>query len=506
MVKKKVKILWVAGFLIIMYICLIRNKFCAQGAELNTEVSVQQEDNWIDGERVATENNDVPIENTAETANTKDALVSMIVTELDLGAYQSKMIVGETQLLTVTAIPTSVTDCVYTFTSSDTGVATINGLGRITAQKVGTTTITAACGSVTGSFMLTVEEEPTEEIIPVMDVEIADYEDELAVGKTRILSATVVPSNASNAQLSFRSSDSSIATVTSTGEIKGISKGNVIIYCSAGFVTKEVPITVKVDTAKIEMNSSYMVLRPGNSFSLEATVTPSDAEQQVSYQSSKPEIATVSSEGIVTAKKCGSTSIIVSNGDSSVAVSVIVNQNEGKEQMMEEEEIVEVESIVYPLQTSTVNTPVVTQDMLKYYYEKKEILSVQGEGYLLKINGNQIQNYANELVTRIEFQEEEEGVSFILNEGRTLCGPVMLLLEDAQGCYLYLYNESKKKYEIIETENMSELTITTAGKYLITEKSITIPEWNICVITGTGTVIVILLVLYVGIKKKYWFW
>ena len=499
MAKKKVKILWAAGFLIIMNMTFVSSGMCVHAAELSTEILVQQSGGLIESEGVATES-------TAEAVGTGEGLSSAMVTELDLGAYQARMTVGETQLLTVTAVPTSVTGCVYTFTSSDTAVATINGLGRITALKAGTTTITAACGSVTGSFMLTVEEEQTEEMIHVTDVEIAEHESELVVGKTMNLSATVVPSNATNAQMSFRSSDSSIATVTSTGEVKGISKGNVIIYCSAEYVTKEVPITVKVDTTKIEMNSSYVVLRPGNSFSLAATVTPQEAEQQVSYQSSKPEIATVSSEGTVTAKKCGSTSIIVSNGDSSVAVSVIVNQTGGKEQATEKEETVEAGGIVYPLQTSVADTPIVTEDMLKYFYEKKEVLQIKGTGYLLKIDGNQIRNYANELITKIEFQEEAGGTIFILNEGKDLCGAVTLSLENVQGRYLYLYNESKEKYEIIETENMSELTLTTAGKYLITEKSITAPEWNVYVAAGAGAAIVILLVLYVGMKKRYWFW
>lgn len=531
MVKRKIKILWLAGFLIIMNIAMISNNVPLYGAEPGTEmaagdtasteersagtesegttavdaVPTEERSAGTDSEGIAVGDAAPSDDSTAEPDSTQTA-PGDVVTELDLGAYQTRMTVGTTQLLTVTALPTSVTDCVFTFSSSDTGVAAINGLGRITAQKAGTTTITAACGSVTGSFLLTVEEEKTEKIILVTDVELAGYESELAVGKTLTLSATVVPSNATGAQLTFRSSDSSIATVTSTGEVKGIAKGNVIIYCSAGYVTKEVPITVKVETTKIEMNRRYLVLKPGNSFSLTATVTPSEAEQQVTYQSSKPEIAVVSPEGTVTAKACGSTSIIVSNGDSSIAVSVIVNQNGTKEQAAEEEETMETQSIVYPLQTSAAETPIVTRDMLKYYYEKKEILSVQGDGYLLKIDGNQIKNYANELVTGLEFQEETEGTSFILNEGKALCGVVTLSMEEVRGRYLYLYNESREKYEKIETASMSELTLTTAGKYLITEERITGPEWNRYVVWAAGAVIVILFAVYVGIKKKYWFW
>ncbi|KAB1435916.1 Ig-like domain-containing protein [Candidatus Galacturonibacter soehngenii] len=77
-------------------------------------------------------------------------------TEIDLGDYQSEMLVGEKQLLSVTVLPTNVTDQTVIYQSSDQGVATINGMGRITAISKGTTQITATCGSIQNEFSLTV--------------------------------------------------------------------------------------------------------------------------------------------------------------------------------------------------------------------------------------------------------------------------------------------------------------------------------------------------------------
>ena len=445
------------------------------------------------------EENVTPEENMAPEEN---------VTELDLGTYQTKMKVGEMQLLTVTAIPQGTAEYAYTFSSTDTGVATINGLGRIMAQKPGITTIIVTCGNITQSFTLTVEEEKKEEVIHVTDLEIGNHESELLVGKTLTLSAVVVPANAHNGQVIYRSSDNSIATVTSTGEVKGVSKGNVIIYCTAEYVTKEIPLTIKADTTKIELNSNYVVLRPGNSFSLTANVKPIEAEQKVSYQSSKSEIATVSPEGVVVAKAYGSTSIVVSNGDASVVASIIVNENEEEETEAQsaEETVDQEKSIVYPLKINTEEVPVITEDMLKYIYEQKKVMEISGMGYLLKIDGNNIRNYANEMNTKIVFQQEAEGISFILNEGKGLCGEIELLLRDYTGKYLYLYNETKERYEMIETENISELRLTTAGKYLITEKRLPVFEWNKDMVVGMGIGVVILAVIYVLMKKRYWFW
>ena len=75
--------------------------------------------------------------------------------------------------------------------------------------------------------------------IPVTDIEISDHEEEVEVGKTINLTATALPANATESTITFRSSDINIATVTSAGEVKGISKGYVTIYVSAGSIIKE---------------------------------------------------------------------------------------------------------------------------------------------------------------------------------------------------------------------------------------------------------------------------
>ena len=59
---------------------------------------------------------------------------------------------------------------------------------------------------------------------------------------------------------------------------------------------------------------------------------------------------------------------------------------------------------------------------------------------------------------------------------------------------------------MIETENISELRLTTAGKYLITEKRLPVFEWNKDMVAGMGIGVVILAVIYVLMKKRYWFW
>ena len=72
-----------------------------------------------------------------------------------------------------------------------------------------------------------------------MDIEIGEYEEKMYVDKTQTISATILPSDAAIQTVTYHSSDKSIAKVSSTGEVKALSQGNVIIYVTTGNVTKK---------------------------------------------------------------------------------------------------------------------------------------------------------------------------------------------------------------------------------------------------------------------------
>jgi uncharacterized protein YjdB len=441
-----------------------------------------------------------------ETTNLQEKSTEIVpLTDIDLGDYQTKMIVGETQLLSVTSIPTNATDSNMTFSSSNVEIATINGLGRIKAIKEGTTQISVNCGDVIQSFVLAVVAEDADKV-GVTDIEIADHDTEVNVGKTLILSGTVVPSNATETTISFRSSDSNIATVTSQGEVKGINKGNVMIYCSAGGITKEIPISVKVATTKLTINNNYLVLKQGARFSLQTTVTPEDAEQNITYESQDNEIASVSADGVVTAKKCGNTNIIVSNGDATIAVSVIVNMDATEVKITDEGLPTEAKEQYYSSEFYAEREPYISMEILKYLYKNQEILTIFGKGYQVQIHGDEIKNYTNEFRTDIELSEEDDGYSFVINDKKPLCGSIHLFLDDASWNYLYLYNESKQRYEMIQVEQQQELILTTAGKYLIAKHKMANQKMGAIIPAGAGGILLVLCIIYISVKKRYWFW
>lgn len=350
--------------------------------------------------------------------------------------------------------------------------------------------------------------EDVEEVIAVTDVEIANYEKELNVNETMNLTVTVLPEDATDAKVTYKSSDEGIATVSSAGEIKGIAQGQVVIYVTAGEITKEATLVVKIPTVAIELNSNYQVMKPNETFQIKASVQPAGAASSITYKSTNEKVATVSAKGLIKAKTCGNTAIVITNGDMHVSISVIVNEAGTTSVAPESVEEFEEENNHIPEEVTVQKYAVLSREVLKYLYDNQQMLTIQGEGYTIRVDGKDIVNYDNELKTVLCFDKEEKGVAFVVNEGNKLCGEITIDLGEqvTDEKYLYLYNEQKKSYQRIATDNMEELTIDTAGKYLLTSQKLTKWDVNMVLVIIGIALIVVGVGVYIGVKKQYWFW
>ncbi len=324
------------------------------------------------------------------------------------------------------------------------------------------------------------------------------------------LTATVLPSTATDSTVMFGSSDTNVATVNSSGEVKGISKGSVTIYVSAGSITKEVNLTVKVKTTVIKINKDYLVLKQGEAFKLSVSVSPAEAEQGISFKSTDSSVASVSNGGVVTAKSTGTATIIVSNGDLSNAVSVIVNKNSDTDiinPQNTESSTQEVESQKFDENIDASEVGMIDTQMLYELYTSGKSMKVTGDGYSMIIDGKKIVNYNNELDTDIKLKKANGYTEFELNNGQYLCGEITIHIDDISGKYLYLYNNVKHKYELVSTQNMDELKLSTPGKYMITTEKISESSKSVryILIIG-GCLILVGSAVYVVMKRRYWFW
>jgi len=441
------------------------------------------------------------------------------VTEMDLGDYQKVMKVGDKQLLTPSVLPREASDRKITYKSTNESVASVNVFGRIEAHAVGETKIIISVDGIEKSFDLQVIENKD---YPVEDIYIGEYEERMEVGKTQRLSVTVLPYYAKDSTVEYSSEDYRIATVNSSGEIKAIKEGSTVINIRAGDVTKQITIHVVTATERIEINKTYVVLKTGEQFQLNCKVLPPEANQKIEFKSNEPSVAKVDANGLITAVDTGVATIIVTNGYRQTEVTVLVNN---KEFNKEREEVIlsasseyEIDLLAEMIKNSDKmkvvikksEFPKVTKSALKYLYLSDKVLVVDGGEYIIEIKGNGIVNYANELLTDIKYNEISEGIEIIVNDNEKLPGKISISFDNTQiqrAKYLYLYNEAKKKYEVISNaiEN-GTITIDIGGKYLLTNKKLSLLRVNLFVTIIGGIGFLTMVTIYIISRRRYWFW
>lgn len=165
------------------------------------------------------------------------------VTGVSVSPKTLEMMPGESKTLTVTVTPADAGDKSYTFNSSDPSVATVSDDGVVVAQKTGTTTITVITGdeTITDTCEVTVKAGAE-----VTGVTINPKTLNIKVGETATVSAAVLPENAGNRNVSFSSSDETVATVSQNGTVTAIKEGSAVITATteSGSFTDTCQVTV----------------------------------------------------------------------------------------------------------------------------------------------------------------------------------------------------------------------------------------------------------------------
>lgn len=135
-----------------------------------------------------------------------------------------------------------------------------------------------------------------------------------------------VTGNAQKTDVKWESSDSAVLAVAPGGGIRGVKAGTATVTAylenSSGVRTCEVKKSVTVLDCKLSFKKSSISLQVGKSVKLSAT--SSGLSGPFSWKSANNKIATVSSKGVVTGKKTGSTKITVFRGNKAATCKIIV--------------------------------------------------------------------------------------------------------------------------------------------------------------------------------------
>lgn len=443
------------------------------------------------------------------------------VKEIDLGEYSSRMEVGGKQLLVVTIIPQQETNKDLVFESSNPSVATINGLGRITAISEGKSIIKVSVDNVSASFELSVERDL--DCVPIQDIEVYFVKERLQVSDSYTIGLNLLPANTTESEVTYFSSDTSVATVSSKGLVTAISKGQATITIQAGEIQKQIQTTVVVPTNSIVVNESFVVLKIEETFQIKAQASPEGADQSITFKSADANIATVSADGLIEGKAVGSTTVLVSNGELTKAITVIVNlahdiqdteQDEGGEESGETNQtyyglLALIHNSNEKVVTASINEcPILTKDILVLLLKEEKTLELQGDEILLRVDGGRIKNVNNELATNLNATFGPDGCTFEVNLGHPLPGEIELQIRGSQNKsgFLYFYDEKKDKYVLYESDaSESSLTIDVPGKYKLTNKEI-VSRAVIWPAVLVGSLLTIVLLGYLFWKKRYLFW
>ena len=239
------------------------------------------------------------------------------VTSVKLSRASVDLTVNDSLGLTAYVDPDDAVNRDVLWTSSDEDVVTVNSSGTVTAMGSGSATILAQAGWRSASCSVTVTQ-------PVTSVSIDSSAKTLSRNQTASLSATVLPSDATNANVTWTSSDTDIATVDANGKVIAKNFGFATITAEADGITAVCTVSVvKRGVTGVTLSSTSETLKKGATATLSATVSPSDATNaNVRWTSSDTDIATVDANGKVIAKNFG-VATITAEADGITAVCTV---------------------------------------------------------------------------------------------------------------------------------------------------------------------------------------
>lgn len=237
------------------------------------------------------------------------------ITSIKLSGNKATLEPGHKKTVTATVGPSNATSKSLVWSSSNSSVATVSK-GVITAVGKGTCIITCRSkfySNISVSYKVTVKQAVT-----AVSMESAV---KLNENSTKRLTAKAVPNTASNARLSFKSSNASVAAVSSNGVITAKSKGSCVITATAtdgSGKSAKCRVTVVRPVTNVKLNAHTISWNIGKKAHFRPTVTPTTASNiSVKYTSSNTRVATVDSNGLLTAVGKGTCTVTCTAADGS---------------------------------------------------------------------------------------------------------------------------------------------------------------------------------------------
>ncbi len=204
---------------------------------------------------ILTTSENIDSDGKAHSTSTSNGTVTITtpVSSIKLNKTSVTLKKGETSQLSATVSPDNATNKTVTYTTSNSKVAKVSSSGKITAVGGGTATITAKAGGKTATCKVTVN-------VPQTGItHSGNASKNIEQGSTLKLSVSKLPSDTTdNYSVTWSSADTTIATVSANGTVKGVAIGETTVTAKSNgwTVTYKIKVVEKVTESSTEESST----------------------------------------------------------------------------------------------------------------------------------------------------------------------------------------------------------------------------------------------------------
>lgn len=253
------------------------------------------------------------------------------VTGVTVSPTSTSIEAGQTAQLTATVLPANADNKNISWSTGDASIASVDANGKVTANSVGKTniTVTTEDGGFTATCEVTVTAPPAPIEVESISMKAATT---IGIGSSETLVVTYNPEDANTGKaLTWKSDDTSIATVDANGKVTGVAAGKTTITATtANGKSATCEVTVQaIAVTGVSLDKTSATIKIGSTTTLKATVTPDDAtNKEVTWSSSDATVAAVTN-GTVSGLKEGTATITVTTKDGGFTAQCTVTVQKG---------------------------------------------------------------------------------------------------------------------------------------------------------------------------------
>lgn len=229
------------------------------------------------------------------------------VTGIKLDKNSLTMKYGQKTKIAATVFPTNASNKQISWSSSNPALVEVDEKGNlITKENISGEVIITAL-TIDGNYQATtkVKVEPVTTVKKVTNVKINETTGTLKYGDKKKLTVSITPKNATNKNVRWNSSDTSLVTIDNNGNLKVVGNRNGEAIITVTTVDGNYKATTKVKVAAIKVNAiklnkTSLTLKYGESAKVTATISPSNAaNKNITWTSSNPALVKVDNDGTI---------------------------------------------------------------------------------------------------------------------------------------------------------------------------------------------------------------